>query len=146
MNEWKGPGFNKPIIIAMSLADFLTIVSHALECRIPGCRVKKCHKTKRLLDHNRQCKRDPCTKCASLIKVHKYHATQCPKDSGCEHKFCKIRIRVLKQWNSSLRMFTQTKLLCFQETMDGDITCSQRDAAVASCLLIKQWASRSIYF
>ena len=73
----------------MSLPDFLAVVIHAHDCRIPGCRAKKCHKTKRLLDHNRQCKRKPCTMCASLIKVYNYHAKQCPKDSGCRYKFCK---------------------------------------------------------
>ena len=86
----KRPNFDKPIRITMSLENFLNIVSHALECRNPGCRVKKCHKTKRLLDHYKHCKKDPCIKCASLIKMRKYSAKQCPENSVCEHKFPKL--------------------------------------------------------
>ena len=107
MNEksliWKATNFT------MSLTKFLTGMRHALECKNPGCRVKNCHKTKRLLNHYRQCKTILCTRCR---KVHRYHDTQFPNNWIYKQKISKFEIYwlVMKSMKSNQKSWPDSNL------------------------------------
>ena len=85
---WKVSNFT------MSSTKLLTAMRHALECKNPGCRVKNCHKTKRLLNHSRQCKTILCARCRI---VHKYRDTQFPTNWIYKQKIPKCEFIVYLQ-------------------------------------------------
>ena len=66
----------------------LSIINHAHNCRDSKCRVKGCHKKKRLLDHCMQCHNPSCVMCEALKNAASVHVEGCDVVK-CKFPFCK---------------------------------------------------------
>ena len=58
----------------------MSVLEHAAQCKDNKCREKGCHKTKRVINHSKQCKRKAdagCPRCKKLIKSAISHANLC---------------------------------------------------------------------
>ena len=69
---------------------------HALACKNSACRVKGCNRSKKLLNHSRQCSlpravwRQKCGQCCKVISAARLHALHCRELLGCkEFPFCR---------------------------------------------------------
>ena len=83
---------------------FLSSLTHARSCKDPKhkCRTKGCHKSKRLLDHHKQCRKSECQQCAGLRKAAVLHT------GGCELVACKFPFCKNIKHNKSKRLQTNT--------------------------------------
>jgi E1A/CREB-binding protein len=76
---------------------------HALQCKNANCRRNTCHKMKKVIAHNKQCKKRQqvnCPVCKHYISLCNYHAKYCNQQS-CPVPFCSnIRQKLQEQERS----------------------------------------------
>ena len=75
-----------------------SVLEHTAQCKDNKCREKGCNKTKREINHNKQCKRKSngeCPRCKKLFENVNSHANLCSKGK-CSVPFC-ANIRFKKQ-------------------------------------------------
>ena len=88
---------------------YMNALVHSLHCTSDSCTFTKCLQFKRVIKHNKSCKKfvnDRCDFCRQLIAISVYHAKNCSNHVSCPVPFC-MTIKQKLETNKSIEFITK---------------------------------------
>lgn len=100
------PNINEQTKLKIEL--YMNALVHSLNCTLDSCTFTKCLQFKRVIKHNKSCKKfvnDRCDFCRQLIAISVYHAKNCLNHASCLVPFC-MTIKQKLEINKSIDFVT----------------------------------------
>lgn len=100
------PNINEQTRLKIEL--YMNALVHSLNCSLDTCTFTKCLQFKRVIKHNKSCKKfvnDRCDFCRQLIAISVYHAKNCANHASCLVPFC-MTIKQKLEINKSIEFVT----------------------------------------